>query len=76
MAPRWRQSADVVLLEGSLWKLAKRLDGSRGAVRMIDQNYAIVAGLNRLALGLAPPSGLIILEITALNGNPPIPRYR
>ena len=45
------ESADVVLMEDSLWKLVKAIDISRGAVGLIKQNYAIVAGLNTLALG-------------------------
>ncbi len=61
-----RESADVVLMEDSLWKLVKAVEISRGAVGLIRQNYAIVAGLNTLALGLALPSGLISPSITAL----------
>ena len=64
-----RESADVVLMEDLLWKLVKAVEISRGAVRLIHQNYAIVAGLNTLALGLALPGGLIIPEITALISN-------
>ena len=82
-----RESADVVLMEDSLWKLLKAVEISRGAVSLIHQNYAIVAGLNTLALGLALPGGLIIPEITALisngsailaslNGIRPILRYQ
>jgi heavy metal translocating P-type ATPase len=82
-----RESADVVLMEDSLWKLIKAVEISRGAMRLIYQNYAIVAGLNTLALGLALPGGLIIPEITALisngsaiiaslNGIRPILRYQ
>jgi heavy metal translocating P-type ATPase len=82
-----RESADVVLMEDSLWKLVKAVEISRGAVRLIHQNYAIVAGLNTLALGLALPGGLILPEITALisngsailaslNGIRPILRYQ
>ncbi len=82
-----RESADVVLMEDSLWKLVKAVEISRGAVRLIHQNYAIVAGLNTLALGLALPSGLVVPEITALisngsailaslNGIRPILRYQ
>jgi heavy metal translocating P-type ATPase len=82
-----RESADVVLMEDSLWKLVKAVEISRGAVRLIYQNYAIVAGMNTLALGLALPSGLIAPEITALisngsailaslNGMRPILRYQ
>jgi Cu2+-exporting ATPase len=82
-----RESADVVLMEDSLWKLVKAVEISRGAVSLIRQNYAIVAGLNTLALGLALPGGLISPEITALisngsailaslNGIRPILRYQ
>jgi Cu2+-exporting ATPase len=64
-----RESADVVLMEDSLWKLVKAVRISRDAMRLIHQNYAIVAGLNTLALGLALPGGLIRPEITALISN-------
>ena len=63
------ESADVVLMEDSLWKLVKAVEISRGAVGLIQQNYAIVAGLNTLALGLALPGGLITPEVTALISN-------
>ena len=82
-----RESADVVLMEDSLWKLVKAVEISRGAVDLIRQNYAIVAGLNTRALGLALPGGLISPSITALisngsailaslNGIRPILRYQ
>jgi Cu2+-exporting ATPase len=82
-----RESADVVLMEDSLWKLVKAVEISRGAVGLIRQNYAIVAGLNTLALGLALPGRLISPSITAvisngsailasLNGIRPILRYQ
>jgi heavy metal translocating P-type ATPase len=82
-----RESADVVLMEDSLWKLVKAVEISRGAVSLIHQNYAIVAGLNTLALGLALPGGLISPSVTALisngsailaslNGIRPILRYQ
>jgi heavy metal translocating P-type ATPase len=64
-----RESADVVLMEDSLWKLVKAVEISRGAVRLIHQNYAIVAGLNTLALGLALPAGLVSPSVTALISN-------
>jgi heavy metal translocating P-type ATPase len=63
------ESADVVLMEDSLWKLVKAVEISRGAVGLIRQNYAIVAGLNALAMGLALPGGLITPEVTALISN-------
>ena len=81
------ESADVILMEDSLWKLVRAIEISQGAVRLIKQNYAIVASLNTLALGLALPGGLITPEVTALisngsailasiNGIRPIVRYQ
>jgi heavy metal translocating P-type ATPase len=81
------ESADVILMEDSLWKLVKAVEISQGAVRLIKQNYGIVASLNTLALALALPGGLITPEVTALisngsailasmNGIRPILRYR
>jgi heavy metal translocating P-type ATPase len=63
------ESADVILMEDSLWKLVQAVEISQGAVRLIRQNYAIVASLNTLALGLALPGGLITPEVTALISN-------
>jgi heavy metal translocating P-type ATPase len=63
------ESADVVLMEDSLWKLVQAVEISRGAVSLIRQNYAIVATLNAIALGLALPGGLISPEVTALLSN-------
>ena len=81
------ESADIILMEDSLWKLVKAVEISQGAVRLIKQNYAIVASLNALALGLVLPGGLITPEVTALisngsailaslNGIRPILRYQ
>jgi heavy metal translocating P-type ATPase len=63
------ESAHVVLMEDSLWKLVLAIEISRGAVSLIKQNYAIVAVMNTVALGLALPGGLILPEITALISN-------
>ncbi len=63
------ESAHVVLMEDSLWKLIKAIEVSRGAVGLIKQNYAIVAALNVLALGLALPSGLVSPHVTAVLSN-------
>ncbi len=63
------ESADVVLMEDSLWKLVKAIEISRGAVGLIKQNYAIVAALNALALGLALPGGLVSPAVTAVISN-------
>jgi heavy metal translocating P-type ATPase len=81
------ESADVILMEDSLWKLVQAVEISQGAVRLIRQNYAIVASLNTLALALALPGGLISPTTTALisngsailasvNGIRPILRYQ
>jgi P-type E1-E2 ATPase len=81
------ESADIILMEDSLWKLVKAVEISQSAVRLIRQNYAIVAGLNTVALALALPGGLITPEMTALisngsailasmNGIRPILRYQ
>ena len=63
------EAADVVLMEDSLWKLAKAVQISREAVGLIKQNYGIVAALNTLALGLALPGGLISPVTTAVISN-------
>ena len=63
------ESADIVLMEDSLEKLVEAIQISRGAVRLIKQNYAIVTVMNTLALGLALPGGLISPSVTALVSN-------
>jgi heavy metal translocating P-type ATPase len=81
------ESADIILMEDSLWKLVQAVEISQGAVHLIRQNYAIVASLNTLALALALPGGLITPTMTALisngsailaslNGIRPILRYQ
>jgi Cu2+-exporting ATPase len=47
----------------------KVFEVSRGAVGLIKQNYAIVTGLNTLALALALPGGLVSPELTAVISN-------
>jgi Cu2+-exporting ATPase len=64
-----QESADVVLMEDSLWKLVKAVEISRGAVHLIKQNYGVVAVLNTIALGLALPGGLISPSATAVLSN-------
>ncbi|MBV8407225.1 MAG: heavy metal translocating P-type ATPase [Alphaproteobacteria bacterium] len=63
------ESAHIVLMEDSLWKVVKAIDISKDAVSLIRQNYAIVAGLNTLALGLALPGGLVTPAFTAVLSN-------
>jgi Cu2+-exporting ATPase len=64
-----QESADVVLMEDSLWKLVEAVEISRGAMGLIRQNYRVVIGLNTLALALALPGGLISPSATALISN-------
>lgn len=74
-------------MEDLLRKLVQAVEISHGAVNLIKQNYAIVAGMNTVALVLALPGGLISPVTTALiskgsailaslNGIRPILRYQ
>ena len=63
------QAADVVLMEDSLWKLVRSIEIAREAVSLIRQNYAIVAGMNSLAMALCLPGNLVGPETTALISN-------
>jgi len=63
------ESAHVVLMEDSLAKVVQAVEISRSAVSLIRQNYAIVAGLNTLALALVLPGGLISPVTTAIISN-------
>jgi Cu2+-exporting ATPase len=63
------ESANIVLMEDNLWKLIQAVEISRDGVKLIRQNYAIVAVLNTVALALALPGGLISPEVTALLSN-------
>jgi cation transport ATPase len=56
-------------MEDSLWKLVKAVEISKGTIGLIKQNYAIVAGMNTVALALALPSGLISPVFTAMISN-------
>jgi heavy metal translocating P-type ATPase len=64
-----QQTADVVLMEENLWKLIAAFDISREAISLIRQNFAIIAGLNTLALTLSIPSGMVSPSLTALISN-------
>src|SRR5260221_13149447 len=63
------ESAHVVLMEDSLWKLVKAVEISQGAVRLIKQNYAIVAGSNTFARRPRVPGGPTTPPMTALVRN-------
>lgn len=64
-----QESADVVLMEDNLWKLVKAIEISKESMKLIRQNYAMIAGLNTLALALALPAGLVSPNVTALMSN-------
>ncbi|MBV9555257.1 MAG: cation-translocating P-type ATPase, partial [Alphaproteobacteria bacterium] len=64
-----REAANIVLMEDSLWKVAKAVEISRDAVSLIKQNYAIVTAMNTLALALAIPGFMISPVLTALLSN-------
>ncbi len=64
-----QESADVVLMEDSLWKLVEAVEISRDAMGLIRENYGVVIGLNTLALALALPGGVISPATTALISN-------
>src|SRR5262249_60852423 len=67
------ETAHVVLMEDSLWKLVKAVEISQDAVQLIKQNYAIVAGRKTLALALPLPRGLINPTKTGfISKSPPI----
>jgi heavy metal translocating P-type ATPase len=63
------ESAQVVLMEDSLWKVVDAIRLSKDAVALIKQNYLIVAGMNTFALALTLPGSLISPELTALISN-------
>jgi heavy metal translocating P-type ATPase len=63
------ESAQVVLMEDSLWKVVDAIRLSKDAVGLIKQNYGIVAAMNTLALALALPGNLITPELTAVISN-------
>lgn len=64
-----REAADVVLMEENLWKLIAALNVSDKAMRLIKENYAIIATLNTLAYALAIPSGLVSPSLTTAISN-------
>ena len=63
------ESADVVLMEDSLEKLLEAVDIARGSINLIKQNYAIVIGMNTVALALSLPGGVVSPSVTALISN-------
>ncbi|MGH7916607.1 MAG: hypothetical protein ACREQE_03995 [Candidatus Binataceae bacterium] len=64
-----QHSAHVVLMRDDLSRIVDATDTSRGAVKLIHQNYSIVVGLNLVALAMAPAGGLVRPELTALISN-------
>jgi Cu2+-exporting ATPase len=64
-----REAADVILMEENLWKIVNAIDISNDAIKLIYQNYGIIAGLNTLAFALALPSGLVSPALTTTISN-------
>lgn len=64
-----QESADIVLMEDNLWKLVKAVEICKESMQLIRQNYAMIAGLNTLALVLSLPAGLMSPNVTALISN-------
>jgi heavy metal translocating P-type ATPase len=64
-----REAADVVLMEENLWKLVSAVDTSREAISLIQQNFALIAGMNACAFALSIPSGFVSPGLIALISN-------
>jgi cation transport ATPase len=64
-----RESADIVLMQDDLWKVVAAIEISHNAMHLIRQNFAIIAGLNTLALGLAIPARMVSPTVTAMISN-------
>jgi P-type E1-E2 ATPase len=64
-----RAVANVVLMDASMSKLVTAFDIAREAMRLVRQNFGLIAALNTIALLLAIPSGLVSPAITALLSN-------
>ena len=64
-----RSAADVVLMKEGLHLLLPAIDISRNALKLVKQNYSLIAGLNTIALALALPSGLITPAACTLISN-------
>ena len=63
------ESANIVLMEDNLRKLVQAVEISRDGVKLVKQNYMIVAAMNTIALALALPGGWITPQMTALISN-------
>ncbi|MGH8011675.1 MAG: heavy metal translocating P-type ATPase [Candidatus Binataceae bacterium] len=64
-----QHSAHVVLMRDDLVCILDAIDISRGAVKLIHQNYSIVVALNLAALAMALAGGMVRPELTALISN-------
>jgi Cu2+-exporting ATPase len=54
-----RDTADVVLMEADLTRMVRAIDISRQAMRLVHQNYNLIAICNAAALALSIPTGLV-----------------
>ncbi|WP_437591455.1 heavy metal translocating P-type ATPase [Sorangium sp. So ce1000] len=62
-----RETAGVVLVEDDLSKLVEAIDISRGAMRLIHQNFSMILGVNAVAYALSIPGLLNPVAATLMN---------
>jgi heavy metal translocating P-type ATPase len=64
-----RQVAQVLLMQDNMWRLIVALETATNAMQLVRENFAIIAGLNTLAMALAIPAGLVAPSVTAMISN-------
>jgi Cu2+-exporting ATPase len=64
-----RQVAQVLLMQDNLWQLVVAFETASQAMRLVRENFAIIAGFNTLAMALAIPTGLVGPSVTAMISN-------
>jgi len=64
-----RETASVVLMEDNLWKVLHAVEISQDAIKLVHQNYSMIAALNTLAFVLSIPAGLVSPGFTAAISN-------
>ncbi len=64
-----RQVAQVVLMQDNMWHLMVAFETATSAMRLVRENFGIIAGLNTLAMGLAIPTGLVAPSVIAMISN-------
>lgn len=64
-----RQVAQVVLMQDNMWHLMVAFETAASAMRLVRENFAIIAGFNTLAMGLAIPAGWVAPSVIAMISN-------